>query len=110
VYKQFKILIDEKYAAIKLDESEREKIQYQSKIDTLLLSPERAKLLARERADLRKQIEQLTKEIALLENNLGFFAKSKGADQLRLEVEKKVKFAQDKITTIKRKLSMLPNE
>jgi len=110
VYKQFKILMDEKYAAIKLDESEREKIQYQSKIDTLLLSPERAKLLARERADLRKQIEQLTKEIALLENNLGFFAKSKGADQLRLEVEKKVKFAQDKITTIKRKLSMLPNE
>lgn len=110
IYKKFKSLMDEKYATIKLDENEKEKIQFQSKIDTLLSSPDRSRLLAREKSELRKQVEQLTKEIALLENNLGFFSKSKGADQLRLDVEKKVKFAQDKITTLKKKISMLPNE
>ncbi len=110
IYKKFKSLMDEKYATIKLDENEKEKIQFQSKIDTLLSSPDRTRLLAREKSELRKQIEQLTKEIALLENNLGFFSKSKGAEQLRMDVEKKVKFAQDKITTLKKKISMLPNE
>jgi len=110
IYKKFKSLMDEKYATIKLDENEKEKIQFQSKIDTLLLSPDRTRLLAREKSELRKQVEQLTKEIALLENNLGFFSKSKGAEQLRMDVEKKVKFAQDKITTLKKKISMLPNE
>ncbi len=110
IYKKFKSLMDEKYATIKLDENEKEKIQFQSKIDTLLSSPDRSRLLAREKSELRKQVEQLTKEIALLENNLGFFSKSKGAEQLRLDVEKKVKFAQDKITTLKKKISMLPNE
>lgn len=110
IYKKFKSLMDEKYATIKLDENEKEKIQFQSKIDTLLSSPDRTRLLAREKSELRKQVEQLTKEIALLENNLGFFSKSKGAEQLRMDVEKKVKFAQDKITTLKKKISMLPNE
>jgi len=110
IYKKFKSLMDEKYATIKLDENEKEKIQFQSKIDTLLSSPDRSRLLAREKSELRKQVEQLTKEIALLENNLGFFSKSKGAEQLRMDVEKKVKFAQDKITTLKKKISMLPNE
>ncbi len=110
IYKKFKSLMDEKYATIKLDENEKEKIQFQSKIDTLLSSPDRTRLLAREKSELKKQVEQLTKEIALLENNLGFFSKSKGAEQLRMDVEKKVNLAQEKITTLKRKLSMLPNE
>lgn len=110
IYKKYKSLLDEKYASIKLDESERDKIQFQLKIDSINLSPERSKLLSRERTDLRKQIEQLTKEITLLENNLGFFSKSKGADQLRLDVEKKVLLAQSKISILKKKISMLPNE
>ncbi len=110
IYRNFNSLMDEKYTSIKLDDSERDKINYQSRISSLLASPDRSKLLIRERSDLRKEVEQLTKEIALLENNLGFFAKSKGADQLRVDVEKKVRNAQTKITNIKKKLSMLPNE
>ncbi|MEY3085500.1 MAG: hypothetical protein RL037_1680 [Bacteroidota bacterium] len=110
IYRNFNSLMDEKYTSIKLDDSERDKINYQSRISSLLASPDRSKLLIRERSDLRKEVEQLTKEIALLENNLGFFAKSKGADQLRVDVEKKVRDAQTKITNIKKKLSMLPNE
>ena len=110
IYRNFNSLMDEKYTSIKLDDSERDKINYQSRISSLLASPDRSKLLIRERSGLRKEVEQLTKEIALLENNLGFFVKSKGADQLRVDVEKKVRNAQTKITNIKKKLSMLPNE
>jgi hypothetical protein len=45
-----------------------------------------------------------------LENNLGFFAKSKGADALRADVEKKVKHAQERILNLKMKMKLIPNE
>jgi hypothetical protein len=63
-----------------------------------------------EKNEIRKQIDILTKEIMLLENNLGFFAKSKGADALRADVDKKVKYAQERIQQLKQKLKLIPNE
>jgi hypothetical protein len=44
------------------------------------------------------------------ENNLGFFARSKGADALRKEVEQKIQHAQRSIDGLIRKLKMIPNE
>jgi predicted RNase H-like nuclease (RuvC/YqgF family) len=83
---------------------------FKAKIDNLESSPDRAKLLQYEKNDIRKQIDGLNKEIMLLENNLGFFAKSKGADALRADVEKKVKQAQERIQGLKMKLKLIPNE
>ena len=50
------------------------------------------------------------KEINLLENNLGFFSNSKGAESLRKEVEKKINVAKSKVDKLKRQLKMIPNE
>ncbi|MEY4288470.1 MAG: hypothetical protein RLZZ30_558 [Bacteroidota bacterium] len=110
VYLAFKKAIDEKYAALKLEGQEKESILFKAKIDNLESSPDRAKLLQYEKNDIRKQIDGLNKEIMLLENNLGFFAKSKGADALRADVEKKVKQAQERIQGLKMKLKLIPNE
>jgi ABC-type Fe3+-hydroxamate transport system substrate-binding protein len=41
---------------------------------------------------------------------LSFFARSKGADQLRKDIEKKIEIVKEKIAGLKRKLSTLPNE
>lgn len=110
VYQNFKKAIDEKYAALKLDGQEKESILFKAKLDNLQSSPDRLKLLQGEKNEIRKQIDVLNKEIMQLENNLGFFAKSKGADALRAEVDKKVKFAQERIQNLKLKLKMIPNE
>ena len=45
-----------------------------------------------------------------MENNLGFFARSKGADKLRKEVEGKVQVLQTKIDCLKKKLKLIPHE
>jgi len=110
VYQNFKKAIDEKYAALKLEGQEKENIFFKAKLDNLESSPDRARLLQGEKNEIRKQIEILTKEIMLLENNLGFFAKSKGADALRADVDKKVKHAQERIQQLKQKLKLIPNE
>jgi archaellum component FlaC len=67
-------------------------------------------LLQSERNDIRKQIDALQKEMLTLENNLGFFARSKGADQLRADVQKKIDAAQEKIKGLRAKLKLIPNE
>ena len=110
VYQNFKKVIDDKYAALKLEGQEKENILFKAKLDNLESSPDRARLFQGEKNEIRKQIDILTKEIMLLENNLGFFAKSKGADALKADVDKKVKHAQERIQQLKQKLKLIPNE
>ena len=58
----------------------------------------------------RTQIERIEQEANRMETNLSFFARSKGADQLRLDVQKKVDAAQEKIKGLKARLKLIPNE
>ncbi|MFN5910078.1 MAG: hypothetical protein ACK45H_01965, partial [Bacteroidota bacterium] len=61
-------------------------------------------------AEIRQQIDRLKSDIIQMENNLGFFARSKGADALRKEVEGKINAANDRIHALKLKLKQIPNE
>ena len=61
-------------------------------------------------SDLRKQIDTLKQDVIQYENNLGFFANSKGANDLKKEVEKKIEFSKRKIDEMIRKIKMIPNE
>lgn len=110
IYDQFKKVLDSKYSALKLEANEKEIILFQAKMETMQASPERSKGLMNEKNELKKQIDTLKKDMMQLENNLGFFAKSKGADQLKKEVEQKVAHANAKIETLKQKLKLIPNE
>lgn len=110
VFSSFKNVMDDKYASLKLEAKEKDMILYKAKVETMLASPERGKLLNQERFELKKQMDALNKEIIQMETNLSFFARSKGADQLRKDVEKKIDLSKEKITGLKRKLSSLPNE
>ena len=109
-YTAFKTRMDELYKGLKLEGQEKERVFFQAKFEGILASPDKPRLLQAERQELRKQIDFLQKDILTLENNLGFFARSKGADQLRLDVQKKVEEAQQKIQGLKAKLKLIPNE
>ena len=110
IYTAFKTRMDELYKDLKLEGQEKERIFFEAKLEGLLASPDKQRLLQSERQEIRKQIDFLQKDIFTLENNLGFFARSKGADQLRLDVQKKVEAAQEKIQGLKAKLKLIPNE
>lgn len=110
VYTAFKSRMDELYKDLKLEGQEKDRVFFQAKLEGLLASPDKQRLLQAERQEIRKQIDFLQKDIFTLENNLGFFARSKGADQLRLDVQKKIEGAQEKIQGLKAKLKLIPNE
>ena len=110
IYNSYKTAIDLHYSKLKLEGAEKEKVLFESRIETLAGSPDAARAFAREKSDIRQQIETLKSDILQFENNLGFFAKSKGADALRKEVEAKINISKNKIEALIRKLKMIPNE
>jgi hypothetical protein len=110
IYNAYKTAIDSHYSKLKLEGDEKEKILFQARIDTLASSPDAERLFSREKSEIRQQMEQIKNDMLQYENNLGFFAKSKGADLLRKEVEGKINASKNKIEALKGKLKMIPNE
>ena len=51
------------------------------------------------------KMNKLKEEVTVLENNIGFFAKSKSASALKLEYEQKIQTAKDEIAKLKLKLT-----
>lgn len=110
VYNKYKSALDKIYEGLKLEGAEKTRIMFQAKIDTLSGSSDSSRMFSNEKMALRKQIETIKHDVIQLENNLGFFAKSKGADMLKLEVQKKIDKAHEEIEAIKQKIKMIPNE
>ena len=104
---KYKELMDENYQALDIDNSERKKIRLEEKIETLKDSDKSEVLLKREQDHVRNKISKLKSDIIQFENNMGFFAKSKGADKLKEEVEKKIVTAKKEIDSLKEQLSII---
>ena len=110
VFKAFKTAIDAKYEQLNIEGQEKEKIMFEARIETLKASPNAVKLLAKEKVELRKQIDELKSNVTQYENNLGFFSNAKKTNPLIQDVEKKINQSKIKIEEIKRKLQLIPNE
>lgn len=107
VYNAYRDALNAHYEKLKLEGEEQEKVLFQAKLDTMKANPNADRMLARERAELFDKMHQLKADILQYENNLGFFARSKGADALRKEVEGKIQAAHRKIEEIQRKIKQL---
>ncbi len=107
VFNAYKEALDAHYKKLKLEGAEQEKMLFQARLDTMKADPNAERALARERYDLHDKINKLKSDILQFENNLGFFAKSKGADLLKKEVEGKIAAAQRKIEELKAKIKMI---
>jgi hypothetical protein len=107
VFQAYREALNGHYEKLKLEGAEQDRMMFQAKMDTMKASPNADKAMAREKADLNEKMNQLKADILQYENNLGFFAKSKGADALRKEVENKIATAHRKIEDIKNKIKLL---
>lgn len=110
LYQSYKKVLDGHYETLQIDPAEKEMIIYKAKFESLPAGNDRTQALLREKTFIRKQIDQLNAEINQMENNLSFFAKSKGADALRKEVDGKIQQIQHRIWMFKQKLKAIPNE
>ena len=92
---------------MKISNEEVKKDFYKSKIKDILDNPNADRILDKEKRFLHSKLRQLKEDIALWENNLGFFANSKNADLLKAEFEKKIEAAKKEVEEIQFKLKMM---
>jgi predicted nucleic acid-binding Zn-ribbon protein len=60
----------------------------------------------KEGSKLQLRIQKLRDEIAVLENNIGFFSNSKNSELMRAEYEKKIKQAKEDLKVLEEKLKI----
>ena len=97
IQKRYKEAIDALFAALRGSEHNRSMNRFKEKIATMKGQGERR--LRSERERLYNKVRQLEQEIALLENNIGFFAHSKNAEALVADVRAKIERAREEMAS-----------
>ena len=99
--KQYKAALDKLFASVRGADRQQQLSRFKEKVSTMRNSGD--KRLRSEREKLFNRVKQLEQEIQTLENNIGFFAKSKGAEAMIAAVEEKIARARQELAdTIER--------
>jgi hypothetical protein len=106
VQKAFREAINLQFEQLKLETSERNKVNYKNKVESWSNNQSRGKLYS-ERNKLISRIKELENEISLYENNIGFFSKSTNSDSMVKDVNRKIEQARERMVELKEKLKML---
>lgn len=107
VTKEFRSLINAIYEKLELDESQKSKLHFKNKIEALQGSPNSYSRIRNEKDKIISKMDKLQNNIVLWENNIGFFAKSKNAESMIKDFEKKIKQAKDTVLALKEQLRMI---
>jgi hypothetical protein len=89
-----------------LSTKEKEQVVLESEVE-LVRDGDTGRGLFRKENDIKRKISQLENDIALWENNIEFFAKSKTSDKLKAEFERKISNAQSQLNDMKHQLSII---
>ncbi|MBQ9469766.1 MAG: DUF349 domain-containing protein [Bacteroidales bacterium] len=109
VQNQFRAAIAKHFEALNVEEDQRELIQLKSKMEEAQNNPRKANAIRQERDRLFAKMKQLEADIALWENNIGFFAKSKNAEPMIRDVERKIAKTKEDIARIVEKIKLIDN-
>lgn len=106
--KQYKEVVDAMFATLRGSEYDRSMDRFRSKLSSMKASGD--KRLRSERERLYNKVKQLEADIALLENNIGFFAHSKNAESMINDVRVKIEKAKAEMAETIEKVKMIDRE
>lgn len=107
IQKQFRNAINKLFDDLKLDESKRNLLNFRTKIASFSESSRGQNKMRLERDKYMTKLKQLENDLVLLDNNIGFFAKSKNAETLIEDVKRKIEQTRDKIEFLKDKIRVI---
>ena len=108
VQKRYKAAVDALFSVLRGSERDRSMDRFREKVSTLKASGDRR--LRSERERLYNKVRQLEQEVALLENNIGFFAKSKNAEALVADVRAKIDRARGEMAAAIEKVKLIDRQ
>lgn len=107
IYKNYKAALDEKYAALKMDEAEKEKHLFKAKIEGFKGARDTERKLNNERNFLKKKLNKLKDEITQQETNMSFFANADENNPLFKNAVKALEDNKAELELIKEQLKQL---
>jgi hypothetical protein len=110
IYAKFREAVNRRFQDLKMTMEDVRRSNFKSKVDTILNNPNADHIIDKERRFLSNKLQQLKDDIALWENNLGFFANSKNADLLKAEFSKKIETAKVEAKELEYKIKMLAHK
>jgi len=106
---KFKLAINEAFNSLKIDDKKKENIKFKIKIDGILLKQNAKDILQNERDQLLKKLHQTEADIKTLENNIGFFSKSKNSENFLKEFNTKIESGKKESTALREQIKYLDN-
>jgi len=107
VQNEYRTAIDALFSALRVDESERQVMNFKSRVESAVKGDKRG--LSHERDKLIQQVKRLEADIQLWENNIGFFAKSKNAEKMIKDVNSNIEKARREVAVALEKIKVIEN-
>jgi hypothetical protein len=104
---QFRDAINKLFDDLNLDDEKRNLLKFRNKMSSFSESSRGQNKMRMERDKYMNKMKQLENDLVLLDNNVGFFAKSKNAESLIKDVKKKIEVTKQKIELLKDKIRVI---
>ncbi len=106
--KQYKSVLDKLFATVRGADREQQMNRFKDRVASMRNNGD--KRLRSERERLFNHVKQLEQEIQTLENNIGFFAKSKGAEVLIANVNDKIARAKQEMADAIERIKLIDSQ
>jgi len=104
---EYRTAINKQFNALKLDEGERDRLHFKSKIETISSAPQSRSKLNSERSKLMGRLQQLQSDLVIWENNIGFFSKSKKSEAMVANVQRMIEQGKAEMIELKKKIKYI---
>ena len=105
---EYREVIDAHFAVLKGSDRDRKVERFREKVSSMKGGGNRP--LRNERERLYNKVKQLESDVQLLENNIGFFAKSKNAEGMIRDVNNKIEKAREEMATLIEKINVIDQQ
>ena len=104
--KEYKAIVDGMFSTLRSSERDRSMNRFKERVSNM----KGGNQLRSERERLYNKIKQMEQDIALLENNIGFFSKSKNAEALIADVREKIARSKRDMAELIEKVRLIDQE
>lgn len=110
IQKEFDSALNLHFSAIRNPESEKKMGRIRRLITEAKTTGKSDRGIRTEREKLLNKFRKLETDIATLENNMGFFAKSKNADKLIEDIKSKIAAGKEELKSLEQKIKLIDKE
>jgi len=109
IQEKYKKTINNAFNSLKVDDKKKENIKFKMRIENIMQQQDSHDKLYFERETLTKKLNQIETELKTLENNIGFFSKSKKSESLLKDFTLKIEDGKKESSIIKEHIKYLDN-